>query len=156
VDAQASLNDIKHINLAVVLQGIKAKNDKTSIRKRVREVGEFHLTSTGKINSNRLYTYLPDEDKTVRVNEPEELFSALMKNVAMNKDEIVAEIGKKKSIIDWLVRCDTEDIEVLGQIIQAYYKNPERIEQAAQTMLNPMEVIGDDVCWVEPSGAEVE
>jgi len=68
--------------------------------------------------------------------------SFLLKKIAQNKgttiDNIIEEIKKRKSILEWMTRNDIKDFVEVREIINEYYKNPEKIMKQIGTV-RPLE-----------------
>ncbi|MFH1055153.1 MAG: type II/IV secretion system ATPase subunit [Candidatus Altiarchaeota archaeon] len=132
-DAGVSSTDLTNIHLNVILEAVKSKEDSRHSKRRVKEVGEY-LTLAGTAEANRIYRLDMHTDTINQVNEPRCYFQRVMDKVNMSKDEIREDLSDKKTIIEWLVEKEVEDMDTLGQVIQLYYNNPRKVLEATYRM----------------------
>ncbi len=129
-DAGVPANDINNIHLNVILEAIRTKENPTQSKRRVKEIGEYYL-SAGKTEPNRIYRLDMNTDEINMINQPLNYHQRIMDKINLTKTEIKNDLAKKKQVIDWLVNQGVEDIDIIGEIIQVYYYDPERVVKAA-------------------------
>jgi archaeal flagellar protein FlaI len=130
-DAGISHNDMSNIHLNVILEAVRSKEEPLQSRRRVKEVGEYLLSPQG-IAVNRIYRIDLGLDRILAQNEPAGYYQRIMDRVNMDAPEIRENIRQKAQIIRWLVGLGVEDIDVLGRVIQLYYRNPAAVVRAAR------------------------
>jgi len=129
-DAGITPNDLAHIHLNIILEAVKSKEDMNQSKRRVKEVGEYVLSGKA-VEVNRIFRLDMNTDTINMINKPLNYHQRIMNKINFTKDDITVNLEEKKRIIEWLVSQNIDDIEVLGQVIQYYYHDPQTVVEAA-------------------------
>ncbi|MFC2162305.1 ATPase, T2SS/T4P/T4SS family [Candidatus Altiarchaeota archaeon] len=129
-DADVLPHDLVNIHLNVILEAIKNKDDPLQSNRRVKEIGEYAINANN-IDAHRIYRLDIASDKINRINEPMYYHHKIMDKVNFTKNEIDEDLARKKDVIKWLVGQDIDDNFILGQVIQLYYFEPDKVHAAA-------------------------
>ena len=125
-------------SLDVIAVMIHAKEKGKSAR-RIQSVDEImsveHESSTPE--TFRSVEWDPKDD-SFRFDKNSFLLKKIAQNKGTNIDNIIEEIKKRKSILEWMTRNDIKDFVEVREIINEYYKNPEKIMKQIGTV-RPLE-----------------
>lgn len=136
INIPLSMLDAVHLNVVMF------RNRRLGAR-RVLQVSELlmekHGTGEEVVRPNVLYRWRSSDDKISRHNESIRLFDELSLHTGLNKNEVMEEIEKKKSVLDWMVKFDINKVNSVGKIVAQYYKYPEYILDAVRKKI-PLEV----------------
>jgi archaeal flagellar protein FlaI len=139
-DAGVRPTDLANIHLNVILEAVRPNGRAQPVR-RVKEVGEY-IPSAGGIEANRVFRLDMNNDAIAKVNEPRSLMQLVTDRGGMGKEDAIRDIAEKERLIEWLSLAGVDDIDVLGGIIQLYYRDGKLVLEAAKRGLKPEEVLG--------------
>jgi len=95
-------------------------------------------------------SFTPEVFRSVEWNPKDDSFkfnedSFLLKKIAGNKgttvESIIKEITKRKAILEWMAKNDIKDFVKVREIINEYYKNPEKIMKQIGTVTSLKETV---------------
>jgi len=95
-------------------------------------------------------SFTPEVFRSVEWNPKDDSFkfnedSFLLKKIAGNKgttvESIIEEITKRKAILEWMAKNDIKDFVKVREIINEYYKNPEKIMKQIGTVTSLKETV---------------
>jgi type IV secretory pathway ATPase VirB11/archaellum biosynthesis ATPase len=134
-DAGVSCDDMRNIHLNIILESVPSEGSKRVGGKRVREVGEYCVSSKGvKVRKTFAYDFLVGA--LSRISHPECLLDRVKLKTNMGKAEVLADLEGKRKIIEWVCESNVEDLNILSRIIQYYYMNPAPVLKAASADLD--------------------
>lgn len=100
--------------------------------RRTLELAEV-LSDEGKLDVNYLYRWLPREDSFEKANDSIRVVEELNLHTGMTPEEINQELKDKELILNWMVKNKITDVNIVGQIMQKYYRDPKSIVSLAKS-----------------------
>jgi len=120
---------------AVHLTVVMFRNRRLGVR-RVLQVAELIPEKRGRGNEeirvNVLYRWRGTDDKIVAHAESVRLFDELGLHTGLSKAEIQTELGKKKEILEWMVKNNITKVNNVGKIMAEYYMDPDSVYEKAK------------------------
>ncbi|MCX6778073.1 MAG: type II/IV secretion system ATPase subunit [Candidatus Micrarchaeota archaeon] len=106
--------------------------DRRSGMRRTYELSEMITSSVEMVSLNPLYRWKARTDEFEKVGESMRIFEELNIHTGMSMDELKADIGDKKLILEWMLRRGIRSVDEVGQVMGLYYKEPDTVLQAAK------------------------
>jgi flagellar protein FlaI len=130
--------EIKALQLVL----IQYRDRRKSIR-RTLELAEILSTEKEEkdVEMNYLYRWVPRTDVFEKVNDSIRVMEELNLHTGMTTDDINRDLKEKQVILRWMLKNGIKDIDEVGQIIKAYYKNPKQVAEAAIKDRKPSEIM---------------
>ncbi|MCX8175272.1 MAG: ATPase, T2SS/T4P/T4SS family [Candidatus Micrarchaeota archaeon] len=101
--------------------------DRRSNIRRVFELGEIIPTEREGIAQNIIYRWRPYKDSIVPAEPSARLFETIKQYTNMDDAEIKRDLDEKKKVIDWLCEKGIDTVKEVGEIIAAYYDEPQEL-----------------------------
>jgi len=114
-------NMLGNVNLNVIM----FRDRKRGIR-RAYQVAEF-MPGKETTTANILYRWIPETDEFVAHNTSLSFFDELSRHTGMSEKDIVLDIEKKKSILEWVIKNKLRDLNSMGKVMNLYYTNPDKL-----------------------------
>jgi len=77
-----------------------------------------------------LYKWNPRADSIAKVNDSINILSRLASYTGMSQKEMLDDIAEKKKVLEWSVKNRYNDIERVGKVMAAYYKQKDELMDA--------------------------
>jgi flagellar protein FlaI len=100
---------------------IQYRDRRKSIR-RTLELAEVLIGREDELSLNYLYRWQPRTDTFVRVNESIRVQEELNLHTGKTPKELNEDLKQKQEILDWMLRNNLKDVNVVGRIMRYYYK----------------------------------
>lgn len=114
-------------------------------RKGVRRTFQLAETVSGgyerKISFNILYRWIARDDIFEKANESTRVLNELNMHTGLTLEEIKKDIMQKENILQWMLDNGLHEIDQVGEVMRAYYKNPEIIVEASEKNKKPEQVL---------------
>ncbi len=95
--------------------------------RRTYEVGEIIPTEKEGIKENILYRWRPFKDEISASDKSIRLLDSIKMHSNLDDAEIVEDLKEKREVLNYLVKKDINTIEAVGDLISAYYDDPESV-----------------------------
>ncbi|MFH0868853.1 MAG: ATPase, T2SS/T4P/T4SS family [archaeon] len=136
-------NQLDAVDLLVVMFRDRRKRFRRVIEiSEIVPVGAEGATSEIILQPNALYRWRPVTDKLEEHKPSIKLFDRLGLYTGLSGPELKANMQGKKKILDWLVKNNITDLNMIGKIIAQYYNNEDMVIGAASKGAKPDSVIG--------------
>ncbi len=89
------------------------------------------------IKINLLYRWNPKTDDWDKFQDSERIINEIALHTGMSADDISNDLDEKKLILDWMAKKGVTNINEFGQVINEYYRNPERVIKLAKKNKSP-------------------
>ncbi len=128
--------ELESLHLIVVMY-----RDRKTGKRRVYEIDEVQLGVGGEINLNRIYRWRVRTDEFEKIGESSRVFGELSLHAGMSIDEIVEDIENKAKVLEWMKKNKVRSIDKIGSMMAAFYKDPQKVIQAAEKNAKPESVL---------------
>ena len=105
--------------------------DRRSGKRRVYEIGEIIPTDREGTAVNMLYRWRPYKDEIVAAEKSVRLIETLKEYTNMDDAAVSQDLADKQYVLDWMVKENINTVEAVGEVMSAYYENPEQVLKAA-------------------------
>ncbi|QLJ52761.1 MAG: Type II/IV secretion system protein [Candidatus Fermentimicrarchaeum limneticum] len=100
--------------------------DRRSNIRRTLEICEIVPGIGGeRLSVNHIYQWRPRGDVFEKINEPMRIYEALNLHTGMTQKEIVEDLNKRKSVLEWMTKNNVNTIDKVGRVMQQYYNDPD-------------------------------
>ena len=109
--------------------------------RRTLEVAEV-LSQEGddkNLGLNYLFRWKPRSDTFEKINSSIRIMEDLNLHTGMTENDIQKDLKEKETILNWMLKHNVKDVDLVGKIMKVYYKSPNVIINLAQNDLNPEE-----------------
>jgi len=116
---------IEGLHLVVVMH----RDRRRSIR-RVLQIAEL-IPSSGlkemSMEINTLFRWIPADDKITKIANSYRVINDIKLYTGMSDKDIANDLKEKQVILQWVVKNQIKDINVIGKIVSEYYRDPDII-----------------------------
>jgi archaeal flagellar protein FlaI len=95
----------------------------------------------GGANANVLYRWKPTKDIMEKENESFRLLEEIRMHTGMSDDEIKSDIKDKVDILEWLVKRQVRDLNMIGRMVAIYYADPEYVTRTIKKDISAEAII---------------
>lgn len=124
--------ELESLHLLLVMH----RDRKRGLR-RAYEIGEVTSSSGEELAVNTVFRWRARQDVFERVNKSARVQEELSLHAGMTPQEIADDQEDKKIVLSWMSKRNLRSIEQVGSIMSAYYKNEDRVVQAASKNQSP-------------------
>lgn len=119
--------------------------DRRTGKRRVLELAEILSQETeGKnLALNYLYRWRPRNDSFEKINDSIRVMEDLNLHTGMTSRDISENLKNKQNILEWLVKHKVLDVDKVGSIVKLYYRDPDKVIEAANNDQEPGKLIGE-------------
>ncbi len=117
--------------------------DRRTGKRRTYEIAEIMPSSreSKEMSLNILFRWRPRTDSFEKMGESSRIFSELNLHTGMTVEEIHADLEEKKVVLDWMLRNKISDVDLVGDVMNIYYKDPKKVADAARRNLPPSKIL---------------
>ncbi len=120
------------INIAPVMMEslhliVAMYRDRRNNIRRVLEVGEIVPTEREGVTQRIIYKWRPYKDVLAPADSSVRLLEVLRTYTNMTDADIKKDLKEKEEILDWLVKNNCNSVEKVGEVISAYYDDPQEV-----------------------------
>ena len=127
---------------AIDLLLVQYRDRKRNVR-RTYEISEVDLgVSKEQLDINTVFKWQPREDVWEALNPASKFVRQLNLYTGMTEDEITSELEDRATILNWMLENKLGEINKVGQVMKAFYSQPDLVKNAAKKNLPPKEVLG--------------
>jgi archaeal flagellar protein FlaI len=119
-------NEAEALQLFVVQYRDRRKNIRRTL-----EVAEV-LPGGNDLEINYLFRWRPRSDTFEKASKSIRVYEDLNLHVGMTEEEITTDLAEKEEILQWMIEKDISTIQKIGKVMEMYYRNPQRILEAAK------------------------
>jgi flagellar protein FlaI len=108
------------------LVAVMHRDRRRNIR-RLLQVSELIPTSgltEMRVDLNTIYQWVAADDKIIPIAKSYRILGDIKLYTGMSEKDIENDLSEKKEVLQWIVKNDIKDINVVGKIVSHYYKNP--------------------------------
>ena len=119
---------IEGLQLVVVMH----RDRRRSIR-RVLQVAELIPSSGLKemdIEMSTIFQWIPSDDKISKITKSYRVLNDVKLYTGMSDNDISKDLKEKEDILNWLVKKQVKDINMVGKIVSEYYRDPKGVLSA--------------------------
>ncbi len=111
--------------------------------RRTYEISELTQgsTETAGLNLNTLFKWRPRTDVFEKVNESSRIFAELNLHTGLTVAEVQEDLKQKEKILEWMTRRNISTAELVGNVMNLYYKDPQAVAEAAKKNKTPQELL---------------
>ncbi len=123
---------VESLDAVIVMSHAKERGKSA---RRVKEAEEIISVDaeTFKANAFRSVEWNPGDD-TFKFDKNSSLLKKIARNKGISIEEIMKEIARRKSVLEWMTKKGMKDYVEVCKLINEYYKNPERILEQIGTV----------------------
>jgi archaeal flagellar protein FlaI len=115
--------------------------DRRKGARRTLEVAEVLSQETDEksLGINYLFRWKPRTDTFEKINDSIRVMEDLNLHTGMTAKDIEKNLKEREKILEWMLKYNVKDVDLVGKIMKVYYKSPEVILNLANKNLNPEE-----------------
>jgi archaeal flagellar protein FlaI len=120
---------------------IQHRDRKRNVR-RTLELAELETgVSDQNLTVNTVYRWQPRDDSWENINPATKFVRTINQHTGMTEEEIAQELQDRAEILDWMLKNNLNDIDQVGQIMSAFYSDPDKVKKAAKENRSPKEFL---------------
>ena len=113
--------------LDIILMQQRLHHKKKGVVRRVTEVAEITGLEGGRPQLSRIYVWDARRDELLPTNVPSRTLRVISEFSGMTLRELQEEMKRRQKVLSWLFRKGIRDLQHVGEIIQRYYVEPEKV-----------------------------
>jgi len=117
---------IPPIMLSSVSLNIVMFRDRKKGFRRAIQLAEF-MSGKDNISANIIHRWIPETDTFTEHNKSMTFFDDLSRHTGMSQNDIDENLKAKKSILEWLLKNKIRDLQSIGNVMNMYYTNSEKL-----------------------------
>jgi len=113
--------------LDIILMQQRIHHKEKGVVRRITEVAEVTGLEGGRPQLSRIYVWDARKDDLLSTNVPSRTLRIISEFSGMTLKELQQEVKRREKVLSWLLKKGIRDLKRVGETIQRYYLEPEKV-----------------------------
>lgn len=116
--------------------------DRKLNKRRTLELAEIEAgVNTEQLRVNTVFKWSPRDDSWESINPATKFVRNLNLHTGMTEEEIKNELNERAKILQWMQKNNLSDINQVGQVLNQFYNNPDKLKKIVSKDLPPNQLL---------------